>query len=189
MFVSRDLPALDQIAFFDFEASGLQDDSFPIEAGWAFPIGDIDVESLLIRPTSYWTLDKWDEEAAAVHAIRYETLVADGEDVGVVAQRMNKALRGKVVYSDCVSQDEGWLRKLYFAAGIRPEFALTFGDPWVEAAQNLQSDDDPHPALANACGLATSVWVKNHRAGPDARWMAAVYRLLVDPGFILPPLR
>ncbi|MCW3783012.1 3'-5' exonuclease [Defluviimonas salinarum] len=67
---------LGQIAFIDFEASGLSAGSWPIEVGLS-RFGDgtgITTWSSLVRPEPDWSLDDWSKAAEGVHGLSLGSL-------------------------------------------------------------------------------------------------------------------
>ena len=104
--ITVDLPS-----FLDFEASSF--DGQPIEV--AFSTADGEIRSWLIRPAPGWT--DWSPKAEKVHGISREMLARDGAPVRVVARELNRALEGRVAYSDAPGLDGWWCRQLFEAAG------------------------------------------------------------------------
>lgn len=111
------------IAFLDFEASSLADDSYPIEVGWVFEDGA--GETHLIRPAPAWT--DWDVMAEAIHGLSRERLMAEGEPHETVARRILEALSEHEVFVTAPSWDGKWLSVLLRAAGL-PRHAMRFKD-------------------------------------------------------------
>jgi hypothetical protein len=109
--------------FLDFEASSLGDDSFPIEVGWVFEDGR--EESHLIRPATGWT--DWDPSAEAIHGLRRDRLLAQGEPHAAVAARMLVALSPHTIFASAPSWDGKWLSVLLRSAGF-PRHALRLRD-------------------------------------------------------------
>ncbi|KXI22348.1 hypothetical protein [Photobacterium sanguinicancri] len=118
-------------ATLDFEASGLSDQSYPIEVGYSLPDGT--GESLLINPLSSsdaWQY--WDDYAENhIHHLSRRDIERKGEQVVEVCQHLNKVL-GKFEFVFCDSQwDLFWLGRLYHAAHMRPSFMLTEVGHWL----------------------------------------------------------
>ncbi|WP_126173067.1 transcriptional regulator [Altericroceibacterium xinjiangense] len=111
------------IAFLDFEASSLSDDSYPVEVGWVFEDGRS--EAYLIRPAPEWT--EWDPQAEAIHGISRADLLENGTAHDTVAQRMVEALTGHDLCASAPSWDGKWLSALLRAAGL-PRRALRLRD-------------------------------------------------------------
>jgi hypothetical protein len=116
-------PELTRIAFLDFEASSLGKQGYPIEVAWVFGTGE--EESHLIRPAPGW--DDWSAEAASVHRIPREQLLAEGIPHDEVARRMVDVLTGCELHASAPSWDGQWLSKLLRAAGL-PRHALRLED-------------------------------------------------------------
>jgi hypothetical protein len=166
--------------FLDFEASSLSKDSYPIEVGWAAEDGT--TEAHLIRPAPDWS--DWDPLAEAIHHIRRETLLAEGEPHEAVARRMLKALDGRQIYVTAPSWDGMWLSKLLRAARL-PRHALRMQDAeeaHVGAALEILGGDPADPwARAMALDLLREARhglpfaPPAHRALPDALQELAVF--------------
>lgn len=109
--------------FLDFEASSLARHSVPIEVAWVFADGRS--ETHLIRPAPDWT--DWDEEAAAIHGIGREELLAEGTPHEIVAHRLLGELGEHAVYASAPSWDGKWLSVLLRAAGL-PRHAMRLKD-------------------------------------------------------------
>lgn len=180
-----ELEDYDQIAFLDVEASGLHPGSFPIEIGWARPDFNVTAASSLIRPADGWTRDLWDPEAEKIHGLTFDQCKAEGADPLDVANRLNEALRGSVVYSDAVSWDTYWVQRLFDAAGIDRQFPIEHCIEIFGAALKRRFPDEPdYVGLAEYCYARVGAYFpKPHRAEPDARFLAATYRFMLDPTF------
>ena len=87
-------PAADQIAFIDFEASGLGPFSWPIEVGWSFDDGVTD--SVLISPAPDWPMTAWDPKAERLHGITPRMLADLGLDPAETCERLDAALGRRV---------------------------------------------------------------------------------------------
>jgi hypothetical protein len=159
--------------FLDFEASSLSKQSYPIEVGWAGEDGSS--ETHLIRPAPGWT--DWDASAEAIHHIRRDTLLAEGEPHDQVARHVLETLGPHQVYVTAPSWDGMWLSKLLRASGL-PRHAIRMqaaeeahvdaaleilggdaADPWaragaldliLEARQTAPAGPPAHRALADA---------------------------------------
>lgn len=158
------------IAFLDIEASGLEEDSFPIEVGWAFLGGGAGGQS--IHPAWTWTQDGWDPIAEEIHGITWNTLARDGRPARDVADHLNQLFGNQIlVLSDAAAQDLVWLGRLFEETPDRQMFTLTdvrsagrahFGDlsTW---------EDGPYVTAARA-----------HRAEADAVQLADEWRKQVE---------
>lgn len=112
------------IYFLDFEASSLEQNSFPIELAWVDQTGQ--GESYLIRPAPEWLdassnpLD-WSVDSERLHRIAFANLADKGVTHERVAKRALDVLaRPNVrVFSDGIEYDNHWMRSLLGAAGLR----------------------------------------------------------------------
>jgi hypothetical protein len=114
--------------FMDFEASGLTEDSYPIEVAWVLEDGT--AETHLVRPAPHWTA--WTASAEETHQISRQTLEEKGEPADAVARRVIEALSGHDLYASAPEWDGKWLSDLLEAGGF-PREALSLRD--TEAAQ------------------------------------------------------
>ncbi|MGF1714418.1 hypothetical protein [Photobacterium chitinilyticum] len=125
-------------ATLDFEASGLSDQSYPIEVGYSLPDGS--GNSLLINPlTASDVWQYWDDFAEhEIHQISRQELHRKGLQVVEVCQHLNAAL-GQYEYVFCDSQwDLFWLGRLYHAAHMRPSFMLTEIGHWLMQENGIE---------------------------------------------------
>jgi hypothetical protein len=130
--------------FYDCEVSGF--DGVPIEIGWAFAeaaTGIITSESHLVRLPLEWLVEEsWDSAAEALHGISLGQLRTYGRPVWEIAQRMNRVLDGRELFSDS-PLDAVWLRRILDETGIDPSFAIRRMDAEVvisELAANRRLD-------------------------------------------------
>lgn len=108
---------------FDVEASGLSDDSYPIEVAWQDSNDPECFDSFLINPNETWK--HWDDYAEQeIHHISRNTLQLEGISTTDACIRLNTKLAGKTIYSDAVEYDQKWLLKLCDESGIAPEFSI-----------------------------------------------------------------
>lgn len=156
----------------DAEASGLGDDSYPIEIGFIVAGEPTDspavsTSSFLINPALAPDWTAWDEIAESHHQIAREDLV-QGVSPDVAANILNDRLRGKVVLVDSLEWDRFWLGRLYAAAEMTPTYELRSvasllhergGDEAVAAYHELvENEASQHRALPDA--LQTQVWLR-----------------------------
>jgi DNA polymerase-3 subunit epsilon len=130
------------LAVIDFEASSLDQDSYPIEVGlalWPAPGEPILGWSALIRPAGDWTRHgHWSPASGKVHGIRGSDILAHGQSPEQVAAALNAALGpGAVAWCDGGPYDAHWAGALFKAGGIKPLFAL--GD-WHRLAAMLGTE-------------------------------------------------
>lgn len=102
------------------EACGSGQDSFPVEIGFVLPDGQS--YSILIRPAAAWTQRYAD--AALIHAVLLQTLLAHGRGAAEVATQLNERLHGLTLYCDRWEPASVWLQMLFEAAGLIPSFRL-----------------------------------------------------------------
>jgi len=106
----------------DIEASGLSDESYPIEIAWKSVDGSLQDE-FLIRPANDWTY--WDGIAAELtHNLTIDDLKERGISVRTAAERLNDKLRNEMVMSDGINWDTFWITKLFSRAGFKQQFEL-----------------------------------------------------------------
>lgn len=115
----------------DFEASGLTQDSYPIEVAWSLPSGAI--QSHLIQPDPAWG-GYWNPDSEALHHITQKMLENEGIAPVMIAAKMNSDLRGLTLYFDGSDYDLKWLTLLYEAAGIPPTFNFGHFETLLAAA-------------------------------------------------------
>jgi hypothetical protein len=154
------------IALIDVEASGGKPMCYPIEVAHGF-LGSEIIESHLLRPAATWTTDsdRWQSHAYEIHKIKHTTLIAEGEDLRHVAERLNDVLAGADVYSDD-HQDARWLTRLFDEVGMIAAFEMR---PIGELFSRLGGSH----VLVEAKVLAKSRCPKTHRAAGDVRHLLA----------------
>lgn len=167
------------ITILDFEASGLESDSYPIQVAWN--IGD-EVTSFLINPLSAdgWTW--WNADSELIHGIPREFLIENGSDIAVVAAAMIEQLSGKLVHSDAVAFDSFWCKRLFDAAGVLEK--LEWRDFWFRInKERPESLPDPY---SWKCGewrrrlkeqAIRNVILPEHRANNDVLIRMEIFRL------------
>lgn len=171
------------LAFLDFEASSLSDDSYPIEIGWVFEDGT--GESYLIRPAPGW--NDWRATAEAVHGIERSRLFEEGTPHETVAARMVERLTGHDLAASAPSWDGKWMSVLLRAAGL-PRHALRLRDTDEVIAESVAAilaervPPEAAPVIAARVRRALQAAERPapaHRAMADAaeersRWLMAV---------------
>ncbi len=144
----------------DVEASGLHQESYPIEIAWQDSEQPESFDSFLIVPADDWTY--WDEYAESeIHHISREQLFDSGITVNEACERLNSALINQVIYSDAVEYDQRWLMKLFDETEIKPTFSFGSVIDLLPKGGDLKYNK-----------LLESAPVK-HRALDDARQIAA----------------
>jgi len=166
---------IENALWLDIEASGLANDSYPIEVGWCDFSGK--TGHVLIAPCPDWT--HWDDNAEHLHGISRSTLNTEGHSVTEAAQIVALAVADKVVFSDSPLFDARWLYKLFFAAG------------WSDVPCHLEDADD---LLLNIVkngrlGMIDKIEIEitaqkiapiTHRAADDAMFWATLTRLALE---------
>jgi len=107
-----------ELIIIDCEASGLEEDSYPIEVGVAFPY---DSFGFLIKPHYSWNY--WNEKSAKIHNIKREQL-NQGLSIYDSVIKLNSQLRDSVVFSDAVDYEIFWLDKLFSVVGVERLFDI-----------------------------------------------------------------
>lgn len=163
---------LNAFTILDLEASGLEEDSYPIEAGFIVAGEPADALALststfLINPASVPAWTAWDEIAESHHQILREEL-AVGVSPETAVNILNDRLRGQIVLVDSLPYDSFWLKRLYDAAETTPTFELRSvesvllerGGAGAVAAyhQLVEEQDKSHRALPDA--KQTHVWMR-----------------------------
>ncbi|MDY0957258.1 transcriptional regulator [Sphingomonas sp. CFBP8993] len=170
--------------FLDFEASSLDDRSYPIEVAWVFE--DERSESHLIAPAPDWT--DWNPDAERIHGIAREILVREGVAHDVVAARMVEQLTGHSLFASAPSWDGKWLSALLRAAGL-PRHTLRLKDTDIALRETAEGilrgvvPQDRLEAIVNdlmARANATKDNAPAHRALADAREERSVWQRLRD---------
>ncbi|CTQ47349.1 hypothetical protein [Roseibium aggregatum] len=167
----------------DFEASSLNDGSYPIEFGYC----DLEMNSggFLIRPELEWT--DWHPDAASAHGIPRELLFAIGIPAREAAERINcMADGGKSFLCDGGSSDQRWYETLFRATDVIPEIiTLRDFDLRLNAAASLHKDlGNELGDLDVLCEMRDQGILRSpHRAEPDARVLAAFARGYLDADY------
>lgn len=121
----------------DLEASGLSEESYPIEIAWKNDLtGESD--SFLINPDSAEGWCYWDEHAEEIHGIERVELQTTGIDILSACQRLNKKLKGKTLISDAYQLDFFWLKRLFNACRLTPTFQLVGLDSVLSREEHIQ---------------------------------------------------
>lgn len=98
----------------DLEATGLGENSFPIEISWVNHKGKIFTHFISVEGVDNV---EWDENISEINRITLEDL-EDGLSVNEVVALLEESIGDGelVIYTDGVEWDEFWLRRLYSAA-------------------------------------------------------------------------
>jgi hypothetical protein len=155
-------------AFLDIEASGLGDHSYPIEIGWAIPFGE--EGGFLIRPATGW--NHWSAVAEEVfHRISRDTLLREGIHADHAVRRLEAALVRQEVYSEDPEQDGRWLGRLYRAAHEPCRVIVRDANVLFDAMRGGRD-------LSAIRQTVAAQFPHVHRAVPDARQLAEIWKLL-----------
>jgi hypothetical protein len=154
----------------DFEASGFGRGSYPIEVGLVDDAGK--GWCSLILPDQEW--HHWDPDVVEVHGISRDVLIQHGKPCAVVADHLNRTLRGRVAYCDGWAHDYVWMSQLFEAAGRTPLFRL-------EDLRLILSPEQQalwHPVKERVA--RESADLSRHRASDDARLIQATWIRSLD---------
>lgn len=151
------------IFILDIEASGLAEESYPIEIAWC-SLDESESYQALINPETAGDWEYWDGFAeTAIHGLSREHCCKEGKSVLTIAQAVGNLLREESVLSDAHWQDQIWLERLFEAVGKRPPGKLKPIDQAVTQDQRalltekLATSSRPHRALADCQLLARIV--------------------------------
>ncbi len=163
----------------DFEASCLprHGRSYPIEVGIA---GDGIDRSWLIRPHDSWTGWDWTPEAQALHGLSRAQIERDGLPVQQVLAELDAAVGGRRVVADSLI-DQYWLDTLAAAAGFRTPFVIG------HASALFDEHRADEPRISAAMAHADILSPARHRAGDDARWLAALIGCIMGAADAMQP--
>ncbi|MGA0601137.1 hypothetical protein ACO2Q3_10590 [Caulobacter sp. KR2-114] len=164
---------LGALAAIDFEASGLPGvghRTFPVEVGLSC-VASGDTRAWLIRPTEEWLTWGWDPAAEAVHGISLDEALGRGRTPHEVLRELAAMARPLRVVSDS-GLDDVWLGVLAAGARRSVPFEIQLVDPVLEDLAATAEDAEAAQSAADGRYPLT------HRAGPDARRLAEVIRIL-----------
>lgn len=179
----------------DIEASGLSPRSYPVEIGWA-SVQDLSGDSFLIRPSNGWVKNgDWSSTSEQIHGISLEQALDEGIPVAEAAERVNEALNGYRVLVDGGQYDPQWYRSLFNSAGIQPaEGLFSYENALrkrvdISGASALVVETNPETQfrsrLERVNAAVRACYDYPHRAGPDAKFLAARFRAMIDESFLL----
>ncbi|MDV7338859.1 hypothetical protein RYZ26_04610 [Terasakiella sp. A23] len=178
--------------FIDFEASGLSEDSYPIEVAWNGEGGSVESYLIKVQDIEEWT--HWDPHAETdAHQISLESLDALGDPPAVVAKRMNEALKGETLYSDAIQFDQFWLNRLFEAVNMEPTFTLASA---IEVFDQIIANEhktngtsefvqlERFDIVVDTYGLQAwkNIELRPHRSNHDVLHLMETYRLLKEAG-------
>lgn len=167
--------------FFDCEASGLAEDSYPIDIA----VAEIAAPTCrwLIDPSSVDSWTHWNSESQNSHGYQRYDLVDWGEDACRVAEQLHARLDGCVVLSDNPERDRLWVNKLYQDTGtLAPIYrVLDANDQFRELLALVEPDRHRRDErLYNLKILARAMHLPRHRAQSDAEYLRRLYVLVVQ---------
>lgn len=159
------------IVTINFEASSLDNGTYPIEVGvcrWVAQDRCIEGWSTLIRPAEAWRANgSWSLASQEVHGILLADLES-GMDPADAVRTLNSIIGDQIAFCDGGEYDVRWARMLIGASGVRPTFRLGDFDDLA-----LQCDQIGYIRLVRWLDRAPA----RHRARADAeRLMKALAR-------------
>lgn len=138
----------------DVEASGLSEESYPIQVGWQHRGNLSKFGEILLFPHADWVY--WDEAAEhRIHHISRQQL-RSGMDIIEACHYLNQVFATTPVYSDCNSADGFWINRLFETAHIEQRFdiksiySLIPKEKMDAFTKRLMAREKPHTALADA---------------------------------------
>lgn len=154
----------------DFEASSLDDGTYPIEVGvcrWSAPDRPIEGWSTLIVPIPAWRdHGSWSPASQEVHGIRREEL-----DTGMTPTQaviaLNTIVGTKTASCDGGPYDLNWARMLAGASGVRATFQI--GDFDALTGHCDQAGYMPHAAMDGTRAAAPPCSRRRRAADEGAR--------------------
>lgn len=167
------------LAFLDFEASSLAENSWPIEIGvsWLSDEGEIESHSRLIRRHPTWDAAAWSKKSEHLHGISMDQLEREGIEAGEAAWWFVSVTRGRRIGSDAPEFEARWLRSLLATAvddgGVSEQVAR------VVDFYNLVSPMLRGPALDTFFERLARQRAP-HRAGPDSARFAKALKAAFD---------
>lgn len=158
---------IDDLLFVDFEASSLDEASWPIELGAAWIAdGRVLGWSSLIRPAPEWNRLAWSLASAQIHGIPkedLETAPAAREVAGV----FKRIAYGKLLVSDNPEFEERWANRLMSTTEDLPEVRFLDFDAAAGHVFDGLALDYVYETLQRKRAP--------HRAGEDARRLASAF--------------
>lgn len=172
-------PFLQAVRFFDVEASGLHQGSFPIQFGWCDL--NLQAEQFLVKPHSTWTVELTDPESTKIHGIERQETIDHGLTLEMACLKLNNQFSECHVISDAPSFDEYWTNRLFVTANMKREFSicsiesvlLKYNSP--EILDQLFSPQ--HESVQEAI---LKQYPHTHKADEDGLSAAACFRGLID---------
>lgn len=167
------LSGFPELAFIDFEASGLDQDSYPISVGISM-LHRPETYYSVIRPAAGWTY--WSEVSEGIHGLSRSHIEQVGRPATVVADEIMAFIGDAHLMSDNPWHESMWLETLLAVdRKHRPRafkdlnallIRLSAGNN-IDLGDAIRSNKARHP--------------HTHNAGDDARGMRELTRALLDP--------
>ncbi|MBF0380779.1 MAG: hypothetical protein HQL69_07165 [Magnetococcales bacterium] len=101
----------DKVLILDIEATGLQEDSYPIEIAYGDPLESW-VTSSLIRPHKNWEKVAWDQQTELITGISLKLLQCAPLAVEVAKNVAKDLAQADLILSDAPAWDGRWLHHL-----------------------------------------------------------------------------
>lgn len=153
----------------DVEASGIANESYPIEIGIAFDDGKR--YCTLIRPAKNWK--HWDSDAEKIHNITRETLMSYGKPIKQIVLELNELLKGKTLYSDGWVVDKPWMMLLFHHVHMDMSFSIS-------PLEVILSEEQMSIWHTTKDQVIEDINVQRHRASNDARIIQETYKRTLD---------
>jgi len=179
VFVQLPFKLSPMITILDFEASGLEAESYPIQVAWN---NGEEIHSYYINPETANGWLWWSEASEGVHGIPRDYLIKHGRPVEEVAAIMHRELAGKVIFSDAVEYDSWWCNRLFDESTYEVNFQ--WGDFWHRVTR--EKPPTIHGLGSFEAGqwrqglweeVMGSIGLRTHLADNDVRIRMEIFRL------------
>lgn len=157
--------------YIDIEASGLEEESYPIEIAWNNASGVI--TSHLIKPLPEWS--HWNQEAEKAHGISRELLESEGIAPAEMCRLLRQDLHGRRLYSDATLLEKMWLNRLFQSVEDRDCPFLILGITKIPPIHEACYERGLYDRLKNQ---ATEEMGMAHRAAADVQIHLRVFDLV-----------
>jgi len=154
----------------DLEASGLGEESYPIEVAWKNDVTG-EQDSFLIDPDTAQNWHYWDEYAEEMHGIERCQLNSKGLDIITACRRLNEKLKDKTLVSDAWEFDLFWLTRLFDETGMKPTFTMIGLERILSKEQRMQfrflarAQSRKHRALEDVEDIIACIKAVTYEAG------------------------